>query len=134
MLPRGKTKKGTDVMFKKEDVSPGLWNEVEKLNQKIVHFQRDIKAAQDACCHAWNRIMQYDPNYSPRLDDRSKGQHVIKEFHCPVCNLRRPLVGLPFQVCHKCGGKMKHDRTEQCGMDRAFIHKCEDCGHEYDTT
>lgn len=121
-------------MFKKDEVPSHLWGSAEALNTQIQALKHEIEAFQKVCKHSWQKVMKFDFSYSPRLDGLGKGQEVIKEFHCATCNLHKPFEGLPYQICHKCGGEMRHDRREQFGMDTAKVHKCQSCGHEYDTT
>lgn len=117
-----------------ESVPPVLKKEAESLKDQITVFVDKVTKIQEECSHNWKKIMGYDKDYSPRLDGRGVGQQVLKELVCLSCNLHKPFKAFPFRRCHKCGGKMKHDRREQFGMDTAHINKCEDCGHEYDTT
>lgn len=119
-------------MFDQAKVPPNLWTEATALNKLISDLQRKIELFQAGCNHAWERVMAYDSNYHSRLD-RHGGENVIVEFHCPLCNTYKPIGGQPTTICRKCGGKMEFNRNEQCGMDRAHVFKCVDCGHEYDT-
>lgn len=115
------------IMFKQADVPPELWDKVNALQLEVVNRQK-------CCFHEWVKVMQYNPDYSPYVDRRNVGGTVIKEFHCPKCNLRKSFNDSPIATCHKCGGTMRYDRVEQCDMDRVHVYKCAACDHEYDTT
>jgi hypothetical protein len=121
-------------MFTKHSTPTALWSRAKVSNDIEAKLSQDIQEAQDVCEHAWDKVMKHDSDYSPRVDGRGRGGQVIEKFHCSVCSADRPITGMPWQVCRKCGGKMKNDRIEQAGMDRAHVHKCVDCDHEYDTT
>lgn len=121
------------AMFIAEDIPPKFWERAQNLNKEIVALETEIRLFQKDCVHAFEKIMHYDPKYSPRLDGIGTGAKVIREFFCSTCHIIKP-IRFPWQECWKCGGKMKHDHTEQFGMDRAHIYKCENCGHKHDTT
>ncbi len=122
------------LLMKLEDIPPSISEDAERLNQEVKVLRQRAADIQNACDHEFTAIKFRDGKYKPRLDGVNTGQYdVIKEFHCPKCNLHKPLGGDPYTVCRLCGGTMKYDRREQFGMDRAHVHKCEKCGHEYDT-
>ena len=121
-------------MFEQVNTPQVLWGQAEQINQMSAALYAKIKKLQKECQHAWEKVMEYDPNFSPRADGRDRGGDVIKEFHCLTFKARKPLKGFPWQVCRKCGGRMEYDHRELYGMDRVHIHKCGSCGHEYDTT
>ncbi len=122
-------------MFNQGEVPPKLWPLASAVNDIEGLLWKEIAGIQSNCQHVWSKITWCDPNYTGRLDHRDQGQHnVIKGFHCAVCNAYKPFTGLPFEVCFLCGGKMKIDRYEQCDGLRIMVHKCQDCGHEHDTT
>lgn len=102
-------------------------DEVSNLLFRITEFKKD-------CNHSWEPVKSFDSGYSPRVDGLGKGEKIITHFFCPKCVSRKPIEGVPSTICRKCGGKMKHNGQEMCGQDRVHLHKCEDCGHEYDTT
>ncbi|MFA5997720.1 MAG: hypothetical protein WC791_04535 [Candidatus Paceibacterota bacterium] len=117
-------------MYNISDVPPELQDAAKLLEAQIVE-------AQKKCQHIFEKVMGKDPHYWPSLYEKTQlddDWNVIKEFHCTRCNFRKPFRELPFIVCHQCGGLMKLDHTEQFGGERAHIHKCTSCGHEYDTT
>lgn len=114
-------------MFNLKDIPPELQESARLL-------ARQVKEKQDKCPHEFQKIMVRDPNYCPGLNRPSIVWEVIKEFHCPLCNLSKTFNEIPWKVCHKCGGQMKSDGTTHYGEDRVYIHKCTDCGHEYATT
>lgn len=97
-------------------------------------LEEQIKETQKNCTHVFGNIMGRDPFYSPRIHRGMGDWKVIKEQRCPLCNLSKVFNEVPYRVCHQCGGAMKIDHTEQCAGERVTIHKCEVCGHEYDTT
>ena len=111
-----------------------LSEEAKKLNDEKSALLKKIADIQSACTHDWKPVKEYYRNYSPRVDGMNVGAEVIKEFHCILCKKLVPIQGTPSQICRKCGGKMNYDHREMCGQDRVYIHKCEKCGHEYDTT
>lgn len=105
-----------------------------ELNVQEQALLDQARVLQNQCDHSWMGMKARDPEYSPRVDGRGVGAEVIKYFRCEKCNLHKPFNGLPFDVCHMCGGRMLRDREERYGDARVFVHKCENCGHEYDTT
>lgn len=127
------SKSPRNIMFLEQDVPPVIWEEAQELNNKIQALQERIVGVQDVCEHDWTPVRHNDPSYTPRLDGLHDGRYdVIKEFRCHKCYLTKPLGGRCHTICRLCGGKMKYDRVEQFGMDRAHVYKCEDCDHEYD--
>lgn len=120
-------------MFEEKKVPTSLWARAQNINTQEVLLAKEIAAFQSECVHSFVGVMGYDPAYSPRVDEPGKGTEVIKYFHCSKCCFDKP-IGHPFSTCWKCGGKMVLDHQEQYGMDRVQIHKCCNCGHEYDTT
>jgi hypothetical protein len=122
-------------MFAQKDIPPVLWPEAESLNNQEKDFLRKVEEFQESCVHNLQKVMAYDPDYSPRVDGLGRGQDVIKEFCCSTCNLHQPIKGMPWQTCRKCGSKMRYDRREQVDSGiSALVSKCKACGHEYDTT
>ncbi len=111
----------------------GWYEDIKKAEEKFVS---QLSAFQNSCSHEWEKVMEYDKDYSPRVDGIGVGGDVLIGWRCKLCKNFKPRpVGSPFKICHKCGGEMKFDHSE--GIDagiRAHIHKCVDCGHEYDTT
>lgn len=114
-------------MSRIENVPPSLQHQAKQLAE-------EIKRTQESCPHSFEKVMGKDSTYSPVVGRRCNDWSVIKEFWCPLCNLRKPFRELPYMVCHQCGSEMKKDHTEQYGGERVTIHKCVSCGHEYDTT
>ena len=93
-----------------------------------------IARFQHVCEHSFEAVTKYDREYHGRLDCYDRGQDIFLGKRCKKCKAFVARAGgYPWQICYKCGGKMKFDRHEQFGMDRAIVHKCEDCGHEHDT-
>jgi hypothetical protein len=124
----------TIVAFEEGNIPPELWQEAQAINVKIAELSARITTRQKLCEHNWQNIMWKNPKYYTRIDRTDMGHHVvIKEFHCPLCNLRKPFDDLPFNVCHKCGGKMIHN-GRSCNEIPIHIRNCENCGHEYHST
>jgi len=120
-------------MFKKEEVPPYLWEKALWINGHIALLKACIETEQGKCQHDWKKDLWYDESYCGRVDGVGRGQNVVCGFRCKKCHAYKKIGGMPWEICRKCGGKMKHDRTENDG-DKIFIHKCVDCGHEHDTT
>jgi len=112
---------------------------VKSLKQRLVLAE---KALQDSlieyrakCDHRFLPVMKYDPSYCGRVDGQGMGQDIYVGKECQKCGLFEPRpAGFPWQVCHKCGGRMKHDHQENVDLVRVHINKCQNCGHEHDTT
>lgn len=104
------------------------------LQGQVKTLSSQIKEIQQSCPHDFQKIMDYDEGYSPRVDGYEVRVKIIKELHCPLCNLRKKFSEIPWRICHCCSGTMKIDHTEQFDGQRVTIHKCTSCGHEYDTT
>ncbi|EKE20949.1 MAG: hypothetical protein ACD_7C00419G0004 [uncultured bacterium] len=120
-------------MFDEKNTPPVLWERAKVVEGLIIDLQREIAEMQKICDHSFENVMGYDKTYAPRVDERGRGDDVIKHFHCTLCCLDKPIYH-PFMQCWKCGGKMAPDHQELYGGDRVHIHKCKNCGHEYDTT
>lgn len=106
--------------------------EIEQVEKKLSDLVKRIK---EECSHSWEKVTKYDPDYSPRVDRQNMGANIFVGQVCISCGNFNPRKDkLPFVICYLCGDKMEHDRTELFGQDRVFIHKCQSCGHEYDTT
>jgi len=106
-------------------------------NGEIYNYRElSSKKVQSDCDHDFKRIMVLDEHYCSRLDGRGRGEEeVFVGEKCAKCNFfRQRKRGHPWQVCFKCGGPMKHNRMELFGQDRVHVNKCQDCGHEHDTT
>lgn len=121
-------------MFKLEEVPYKLRKRAKKINTLARELRKEIKEAQRRCDHFFKSIKEYNCDYRPRLDGLGQGAEVIVAFYCEKCGLQKPITGLPFEVCRKCGGQMKFDRQELYGEQRVIVNKCQNCGHEYDTT
>ncbi len=118
-----------------KDIPKQFLEQYHNLKSLEEQFIIILTAFQDNCPHEWEKIMEYNSNYSPRVDGLGVGGDVLVGWRCKPCNAFKPRPDkLPFNICYKCGGKMKLDHSEYCGQDRVFIHKCVECGHEYDTT
>ncbi len=128
-------KSRTIAMFEEEKVPPELWSDAQAVNTTIAELSVRITARQKLCEHNWRHITWRDPEYYTRIDRSDIGRHaVIKESRCTICNLRRVFDGLPFNVCHKCGGKMKMASKSHYDGIPIFVRNCEDCNHEYHST
>ena len=112
---------------------------VEHMRSRLAMAEQELKKMieefQRICPHDYEKIMRFDEEYCGRVDDQGRGQNVYMGKICKKCGLFEPRPkGHPWQICHKCGGRMRHDHQELYGQDRVNIHKCQACGHEYDTT
>ncbi len=123
-----------DIMFEKEKVPPMLWIYANGINDQVIRLEAKIAKVQKECKHKWDKVMGFDPHYSPRVDGRGRGQDVIKSFHCSLCNADKPMSGSSSSVCHKCGSEMKFAGNDHCDGVRVNCYKCVTCGHEFDTT
>lgn len=118
-----------------KDIPEEFLEEYQNIKDQEEQFVMRLTVFQGSCQHEWEKVMVYDENYSSMVGQRTFGEDVLSGWCCKKCKLFKPRPDrLPFRICHKCGGKMKFDHSEYCGQDRIFIHKCEECGHEYDTT
>ena len=108
----------------------------KRLNDARQELVEEAKKVQSDCDHDFKRIMVLDEHYCSRLDGRGREEEeVFVGEKCAKCNFfRQRKRGHPWQVCFKCGGPMKHNRMELFGQDRVHVNKCQDCGHEHDTT
>ncbi|MBU1557775.1 hypothetical protein KKC45_02330 [Patescibacteria group bacterium] len=106
----------------------------ERFMQEVSNLLFRMAEFKENCEHGWDKVMKYDPNYSPRVDEGGIGEEIIDHFFCEKCRSRKELEGLPFTICRKCGGIMKLDHRERYDTEIVYINKCQDCGHEYDTT
>jgi len=95
---------------------------------------RMIKELQESCSHEFESVTEFDPNYLSKVGSRP-GQKIFIGSHCSKCDLFVPRPeGYPWQVCHKCGGRMENDGSYSGGMDRIHVVKCENCNHRYEST
>ncbi len=118
-----------------EDVPASILRTFLTMLIRQQEFMEKLAKIQADCEHQWEKVMQYDKGYSPMVGQRATGENILVGWRCGKCKLFKPRPkGLPFKICHKCGGKMDFDRSESVGQDRVHINKCVDCGHEYDTT
>lgn len=114
----------------------------EQFFEETWDLKKRISEFKESCKHKWEKVMKYDPNYSPKIDKSERGAEIISHFHCSLCNSNKLFVRLRTRYCHKCSGKMKYDRetlikfrypiSGASGNETFRIYKCEDCGHEYE--
>jgi len=108
---------------------------VEDIKRKLLIAEKEliriIVLFQNSCEHDWKRIEEYDSEYTWGLDTpRHSGENVLKGWKCDKCCVFKPKnQGLPWKICYKCGGKMKHvDIIPDQGRNISR-HQCEKCGH-----
>ncbi|MDD2935029.1 MAG: hypothetical protein PHX25_00985 [Candidatus Pacebacteria bacterium] len=113
----------------------------EKFLEEAWDLKKRIDEFKKSCGHEWKRVMKYDPEYSPKVDDSKKGAEIISHFHCSLCNSNKAFTRVTTKCCHKCSGEMVRDRERIwrtkhpiTGIDKVIVHiyKCKDCGHEYE--
>jgi hypothetical protein len=121
-------------MFEQKSVPSVMWKQAEAINTLAVCLEKQILALQRTCSlHQWKKVTAWDPKYSPRVDGLSTGANVIMGYRCVLCAVFKPLIGAPYDICWLCGGKMENVGHTFYGEDSVHIHRCRDCGKEYDT-
>ena len=118
---------------------------VKKIRKNRIEFERLpaelrelIKEIQKNCQHDMMGEFIYDDRYVHAGE--VMGEKILDHKICLKCKIvvERPK-GTPWQTCHKCWGRMKHDGFIPGQGGRTHIDKCEDCGqrqvrvanHEY---
>jgi len=61
-----------------------------------------------------------------------KDDNILLGWKCKRCLkfVARP-TGYPWEICYKCGGKMKFEGIVPGQGSRLYGYVCGDCGHEY---
>ena len=102
------------------------------LKEEQCKMEEFIKSVQAACPHeTFVKDMTPDKTYIWSAHHRpGHVEEVMKGKTCTACGLfkLRP-VGQHWNVCYKCGGKMKDDGVEPGQGERTYHFSCEDCGH-----
>ncbi len=114
-------------LFKQKEES------LEDQREKLVLNLRQI---QGTCIHSFKNHMVPDKSYIwSRFHTLGQIEDVMTGKECTLCGLYqlRP-EGMPWHICHKCGGDMEDDGVEQAQGERYHHYRCKVCGHGVEHT
>jgi hypothetical protein len=122
-------------MFDQKWVPPVMWRQAEAINTLAACLREQILSLQRVCSiHQWEKVIEYDADYSPNADGHSKGARVVRGHRCNLCTTFKPLGGQPYDDYRMCGGRMNPDSQTVIDGTKVNNHKCVSCGHVYQTT
>ena len=115
--------------------------EIRRQYAYLLHMKERVVMAENAlkemvesfrlhCDHDFEEVKK-EGNLKGFYDDPF-GEPVVIGLKCRKCFIFKPRSGIDFQdICQKCGGKMKYDKTARGQDGQTFTYVCEDCKHIY---